>query len=370
MGQAGGRRVSTTEVYGRVSAALTTDDIAACRPAGIDLIRATRKLHRKAISVGLLAVGSYVGMLAVHNVLLAIPLAIGLTIAIIAIGTCIMHDANHGAFSESKALNRVVGYSSDLVGASSWLWRQKHNGLHHANTNVVGIDTDIEQMPFARLAPAQPWRPWHRFQHLYMWPLYGFLTVQWALFSDLATLATRKIGSQPLRRKPKFSDLTMLILGKVLHFGWAVGLPMFFHRWWVVVAFYMSISWCVGFALAVFFQVAHCVDTTTFVSPETPRRGDQFALHQLSTTANVECHTPIIGSFTAWLMGGLHQQIEHHLAPGVPHTAYEVMGKKIRELCEARGISYRTHTSMTAALRSHMRWLRAMGVRPSIATGV
>lgn len=346
---------------------LTTEDMAACRPSGPALERAMRQLQRKALLIAGLGVGSYLGLLATHSLLLALPLAAVLVVAVIATGTCVMHDANHGAFSESKALNRVVGYSSDLMGASSWLWRQKHNGLHHANTNVVGMDTDIEQMPFARLAPAQPWQAWHRYQHIYMWFLYGFLTVQWALFSDLANVVTRKIGSQPLRRRPKLVDLSLLLFGKVLHLSWAVLLPLYFHRWWVVVAFYLTCSWVVGFSLAVFFQVAHCVDSTSFAEPSCARRGNDFALHQLQTTANVECHTPIVGPFIGWLMGGLHQQIEHHLAPGVPHTAYATMGQRVRELCADRGITYVSHSSMWAAVRSHMRWLKLMGVRPTDA---
>ena len=350
----------------RVAARFTTEEIAACRPVGTDLKRATRRLQGKALLIAGLGITSYVGLLATHSLLVAIPLAMVMIVAVIGTGTCVMHDANHGAFSESKVVNRVVGFSSDIMGASSWLWRQKHNGLHHANTNVVGIDTDIEQMPFARLAPGQEWKTWHRYQHIYMWGLYGFLTVQWALFSDFANIITRKIGSQPLRRRPKFVDLTVLLAGKILHLGWVAVVPMFFHRWWVVVAFYMACSWMVGFALAVFFQVAHCVENTSFALPETARRGDDFALHQLQTTANVNCTTPVVGPFVGWLMGGLHQQIEHHLAPGVPHTAYASMGQRVRQLCVDRDVSYLEHSSMWAALRSHMRWLRVMGRRPAI----
>ena len=66
------------------------------------------------------------------------------------------HDANHGAFFPSRRWNRIVGYSFDLIGASSYVWRTKHNVAHHTFTNVDGADTDIDQMPFARLAPSQP----------------------------------------------------------------------------------------------------------------------------------------------------------------------------------------------------------------------
>jgi len=314
----------------------------------------------------LLGLGSYFGLVFVADgMLLAFPLAAVLVVAMIATGTCVMHDANHGAFGRSKRVNMTLSYSADILGASSWLWRTKHNLLHHGNTNVVGIDTDIEQMPFARLAPSQPWKPLYRYQHIYLWALYGLLTVQWMLFSDFASLATRRIGSQQIKRAPRRRDVVLLFTGKVLHVGWALVLPFFFHRWWTVVAFYFACSWLVGFVLAVFFQVAHCVDTTEFAEPQTPRRGDAFAMHQFRTTANVDCHMPVLGQATAWLMGGLHHQIEHHLAPGLPHTAYPAMAARVHEMCADHDIDYRVHASLWAALASHTRWLRAMGRRPA-----
>jgi linoleoyl-CoA desaturase len=258
-----------------------------------------------------------------------------------------------------------LAYSADVLGASSWFWRQKHNLLHHGNTNVVGVDTDLEQMPFARLAPGQPWRPWYRYQHVYIWGLYGFLTAQWVLFSDFINIGRRSIGSQPLRRRPRRRDVALIIGGKLLHVGWAVALPLAFHRWWVVLAFYFACSWLVGFVLAVFFQLAHCVDTTDFAVPSTERRGENFAAHQLRTTANVNCGTPVIGPPIAWLMGGLHHQIEHHLAPVLPHTSYPAMARQVRLLCAAQHVEYHVHKNVWAALRSHTRWLRTMG-RPTI----
>jgi linoleoyl-CoA desaturase len=345
---------------------LTTQDVAACRPDGAQLRRARRRLHGKSVIIGALTVGSYLGLVfAAHGPLLALPLAAILVVALIAVATSVMHDANHGAFGRSQGLNRTLAYSADVLGASSWFWRQKHNLLHHGNTNVVGVDTDLEQMPFARLAPGQPWRPWYRYQHLYIWGLYGFLTAQWVLFSDFINIASRHIGSQPLRRQPRRRDIALIFGGKILHVGWALALPFAFHRWWVVLAFYFACSWLVGFVLAVFFQLAHCVDTVDFAVPSTERRGDNFAIHQLRTTANVNCATPVIGPPIGWLMGGLHHQIEHHLAPVLPHTSYPAMSDQVRLLCAAREVEYHVHKSVWSALRSHTRWLRTMG-RPTI----
>jgi fatty acid desaturase len=78
------------------------------------------------------------------GVLVRILFALALVVGCTAISTGIMHDANHGAFSRSKRVNRLLGYSSDLLGGSSYLWPFKHNVLHHRNTNVMGYDTDTD----------------------------------------------------------------------------------------------------------------------------------------------------------------------------------------------------------------------------------
>jgi linoleoyl-CoA desaturase len=344
---------------------VTLSDLADCKPDRAELARATRRLHLKSIAIAALTITSYLGLVIVATgPLLAIPLAAVLVVAVIATATCVMHDANHGAFGTGNRMSHGLMFTADVLGASSWLWRQKHNVTHHGNTNVVGVDTDIEQMPFARLAPAQEWRPWHRYQHVYMWALYGFLTAQWVLMSDFVNVIERRHQNHPTNRRLRNRDIALLLAGKAVHIGWAVVLPMAFHRWWMVLAFYFTCSWLVGFTLAIFFQLAHCVDTTEFVDATAPRRGDAFVQHQFRTTANVRCTTPVVGPFVAWLMGGLHHQIEHHLAPGLPHTSYAAMSLRVQEMCAARDIDYRVHTSVFSAVASHARWLRAMGRRP------
>jgi linoleoyl-CoA desaturase len=112
--------------------------------------------------------------------------------------------------------------------------------------------------------------------------------------------------------------------------------------------------------LAVIFQLAHCVDAAEFAAPEVARRGENFELHQLRTTVDIDCgRSPL-----RWLMGGLDHQIEHHLAPRLPHTIYPLLAARLRRLCAERGIAYRVHPGVGAALRSHARWLKRMGQQP------
>ena len=98
--------------------------------------------------------------------------------------------------------------------------------------------------------------------------------------------------------------------------------------------------------------------------PEASRRGDDFAVHQLRTTVDIASPMPFVGHVFRWVAGGLDHQIEHHLAPRLPHTAYPMVAARFRVACGEHGIVYRVHPGIWQALCSHTRWLRAMGARP------
>ena len=155
-----------------------------------------------------------------------------------------------------------------------------------------------------------------------------------------------------------------VLVGKLAHLSWAVVVPLMFNPWWGVLAFYLVCSWCVGFGLAIIFQLAHCVDVTEWPDAAESRRGDEFAVHQLRTTVDIASPVPLVGHLFRWLAGGLDHQIEHHLAPRLPHTAYPKLAARFRAACGEQGITYRVHPGVWHALRSHTRWLQAMGARP------
>jgi linoleoyl-CoA desaturase len=336
-------------------------------PTATEIRSARRRLHLKATCIAVLVATTYWGLvIADLGTLPRLACAALLVVGLVAVATSIMHDANHGAFSRWPWLNRLASYTGDALGLSSWLWRFKHNSLHHGSPNVEGIDSDIAQAPFARLSPGQPWRAWHRLQHIYLWPLYGFMAMKNLLIGDFKNLATRRVGDQPLRSRPGVAVVLRILAGKLVHVGWAVVVPLAFNPWWVVLAFYVCMSWLVGFTLAVTFQLAHCVEGAAFVDTAAPHRGPDFVPHQLRTTANVACAVPVLGSAFRWIVGGLDHQIEHHLAPRLPHTIYPALGARFRRACDGIGTSYRIHSGVWAALCSHARWLKQMS-RPTAA---
>lgn len=337
-------------------------------PTAEEVRRARSRLHAKAVFTFALVGASY-WCLALTDapVYLRLVAAAVLVVGLVTVAASIMHDANHDSFSTRRWVNRSLAFTSDALGASSWLWRFQHNTLHHGNPNVAGFDADINLAPFARLAPTQPWHRRYRAQHIYIWPLYGFLALKNLLISDIVALVTGRLDEQPLRRPVRPAVVAQIVAGKLVHVAWAIVIPLLFNPWWAVLTFYVACSWLVGFFLALTFQLAHCVDLTTMHDASAPRRGHDFTAHQLSTTADIAAPMPIIGHLFRFMVGGLDHQIEHHLAPRLPHTIYPLVAERFRNECRDHHITYHLHPGVWSALRSHTRWLRSMSTPGSHA---
>ncbi len=290
-------------------------------------------------------------------------LALSLGLAVAGIGFNVTHDANHGSYTTVRWLNHWMRWSLDLIGASSYVWRIKHNVVHHTYTNIAGADSDIEQLPFLRLAPDQKRRRFHRFQHIYAWPLYGFFAVKWQIIGDLMQLKIGRIEHTPLPW-PRGRELAGFWIGKLIFLSWTIGIPLFFHPVWQVALTFFVTSFILAFVLALTFQLAHCVEEAEFSSvAEMADAGKvEWARHQVETTVDFAPGNRLV----AWYMGGLNFQIEHHLFTKVCHTHYPSLAPIVQKVCEQHGVRYQVHRTLTGAMNSHVRWLRRMG-RPIVA---
>ena len=83
-----------------------------------------------------------------------------------AIGFNVMHDGAHGSFSKYKWVNHFAAFSLNILGGNSFMWNMKHNVIHHAFTNVDGIDDDIDIQPWMRMSETQKKYRLHKYQHL------------------------------------------------------------------------------------------------------------------------------------------------------------------------------------------------------------
>jgi linoleoyl-CoA desaturase len=290
---------------------------------------------------------------------LSLALTLSTAMATAGIGFSIMHDANHGAYARSRRANRAWGFTLDLVGASSYVWRFKHNVQHHTYANVDGLDADVDAAPFLRLAPSQPLRPWHRFQHLYAWPLYGALTVKWWFVDDVLDVLRGRIGQVRFPR-PRGGELVGFVAGKAVFVTWSLLVPLLLFRSAWVVALFLLGACALGVVLAVVFQLAHAVEDTAFHAARPgieERLPTAWAEHQVRATVDFARSNRLLG----WYVGGLNFQVAHHLFPEVCHVHYPALARVVEATCAAHGIPYRAQPTLRAALAAHHRYLRRLG---------
>lgn len=275
-----------------------------------------------------------------------------------AIGFNVMHDGAHGSFSKSKWLNQFAAFTLNVLGGNSFMWNMKHNLIHHMYTNVDGVDDDLDVQPWMRMSSTQPRRKLHRFQHLYFWFLYALLYIAWIFFMDYQKYFKGKIGDMPIK-KMTATDQSVFWGFKVIHLLLFVALPIYtvgFVSWLVGFVIFAAVA---GFTLSLVFQLAHTVEHAAFPMPDeiTNKLEDEWAIHQIKTTANFATHNKVI----SWLVGGLNFQVEHHLFPKISHVHYPAISKIIKEMCEEFDITYNEYPKMRYAVASHVSYLREMG---------
>ena len=288
----------------------------------------------------------------------ALPLAILLGLTTAGIGFNVQHDGGHQAYSERPWINKLMALTLDLIGGSSYLWHYKHGVYHHTYVNITHEDTDIDLGMLARLTPHQKRYPFHRWQHFYIWPLYGLFVIKWHLLDDFVDAILGRVGNHRIPR-PRGWDLVAFIVGKVVFLSLAFGIPLMFHRPWVAVLFYCVVAAVLGSVLSVVFQLAHAVESAEFPMPQAGTRDmeNAWAIHQVETTVDFARRSRI----AAWLLGGLNFQIEHHLLPRICHVNFPALSPIVQAACRDFGVKYSEHPSFCAGVASHFRWLRQMG---------
>jgi len=227
-----------------------------------------------------------------------------------AVGFNIMHDGIHGSFSSRSWVNKLAGLTLNMLGANNFMWKTKHNIIHHTYTNIDGVDDDIE--------------------------------------------ARREVPLKPM----KIQDHLSFWFFKLTHFLFFIIIPVSivgFKSWLIG---FLAFGLFTGFVLSIVFQLAHTVADTSFISSEKKAMPieEEWAIHQLKTTANFATHN----KFISWWLGGLNFQIEHHLFPRISHVHYPAISKIIRDTCAQFEIPYIEYPRMRYALVSHVSYLRGL----------
>lgn len=288
-------------------------------------------------------------------VLLGLYALIGFIIA--GIGFNVMHDGAHGSYSNNDNLNELIAFiGGDLMGGSTFLWKLKHNEMHHHHTNIEGFDDDIAKYPLFRITPYQKLLSHHKHQHVYAIPLYLFTTFNWILWDDyFKVVHSKKILYKDIKMKRK--DIGIFWIGKVLNLFLLIGIPWLCGvALWEIALGFLVMHACLGLTLALVFQMAHVVQGLEFPNPENEEM-DSWMKHQLATTTNFAMGN----KFISWYVGGLNYQVEHHLFRKISHVHYPAISKIVQQVCKEWNVPYHAFPTFGKALSSHFAYLRRMG---------
>ena len=324
---------------------------------------ADRSILIKAAVFVALIVGSYALILAhpfPNWTLLPLAFVFGTASLLMAIN--IGHDAAHRVLFRSAFWNDVVhGVSFALLGVSAYLWRMRHIKSHHIFPNVNGCDIDIDENPFLRLSPNQPWRRHFRFQHLYAPFVYIFVALSTIVWQDFVYLFKRRLANMAdIRHAPH--QYAIFALCKAFYFGAVLAVPVAVLPlpWWQVLLGYLAMKAVASLVFVFLLIGTHFSDETDFPSVGADGSvGRTWAQHNLATACDWAPHSRLAHFF----VGGVNAHASHHLFPGVSHAHYRPIAGIIESTAAEFDVRY-NRLSLAGIVRSHFRFLRRMGMRP------
>lgn len=237
--------------------------------------------------------------------------------------------------------NFVQGFSRD------W-WKNKHN-THHAATNIIDQDGDIDLAPLVALVPSDIRKykePLERmllkiipYQHLYFTLLLPLLRVSWTSQSIIHT-----INAPTSQYKKDQEHATAERVGTALHWTWVL-LQLYLLPSNSIRLLYFLIS-----QLGSGFLIAHVVSynhNSVEKFPENSRLLNNFAALHILTTRNMNP-----SPFIDWFWGGLNYQVEHHLFPTLPRPNLTRCSVLVKEFCRENNLPYLVDDYWTGYERS------------------
>jgi len=312
---------------------------------GIKKIHGTFLHSVRTVCTAVVAVGSYIAAVSYmpHSfwVVVACTIVFAVTWAHLIL---LAHEAVHGVFSKQTWANAALVRVLNISGGSSYMYR-KHHANHHAHTNIIERDTDVQFAPFIQMNPSDIWHWWYRFQHVYAPVLY-------ALSGLYLIMNTDGFFRLPIQKKCGWllSKCSHLIVFWLIPF-WLLS-PVF--------AAIVSIGslLIIGAIIGLCVQVSHVFEDTQFMSDTSDDRHDWASLI-IKTTANYDMHNP----FMRWYCAGVTHHVIHSLYPSISSCHYHRILPVITDVVHKHGKTMHSFPTLTHMIVSHLKTLYRMGLK-------
>jgi linoleoyl-CoA desaturase len=266
------------------------------------------------------------------------------------------HPALHGCYDGLPGAERF--YSAEF----SWQspvdedsWRQVHNIRHHQWTNIEGKDPDLN-FAALRLSARVPYRLAHALQPVTnLLTTFGFGT---ALNLHVTGMLDIYMQNAQLQVLPDTEPATVraanrrFIRKMVRHYGKEYGLyPLLAGPFFPKVLLGNLLSEVARDMLAATIIYCGHVGARDYPAGTEPKNRAEWYALQVEAARDVEVPT-----FVSILCGALDKQIEHHLFPRIPPNRLREIAPRVRAICAAHGIRYRS-AGWPTTLRSVLREL-------------
>ena len=140
------------------------------------------------------------------------------------LGVNVGHDAAHHALFKTRKYNDWAMHVFDLLGLSSFNWKNRHVSGHHTFSNIMNYDPDIQQSAVVKIFPQDQRRSFHKWQWLYMPFIYAIFIPRWVFYRDFKAIFHEYIGGFKNRPYP-WSEVAKMVFFKFLYVGYLVFLP-------------------------------------------------------------------------------------------------------------------------------------------------
>mgnify|MGYP003630419847 CR=1 FL=1 len=275
----------------------------------------------------------------------------------------VIHEVSHDNVFKSKSLNRFFLYFFDLLGANSFIWKKRHELMHHNFPNMQGWDTDIEQSSLFKIYPTAPHSRLHDYQHYLMFLLYPLYLFNWLIIRDFKDYFSSNSTIKKSTHIP-LKEYIKLIFFKSFYILYMFIVPIFLFNipflsvftGFLVLTFSASV-----FALAVLLP-PHANITNEFPIPDLNQQlTTTWFEHQLRTTTDISNNNWFISFF----MGNFNYHVAHHLFPHLSYAHMKIATEEIAVYATENGFSYRQYP-FWKALHNHYLLVKQNAMHASI----
>jgi len=259
------------------------------------------------------------------------------------------HTLSHFSLFRGSANFWLFRLAAPIVLSNVEIWSTSHVISHHVYT--LTTEDLQDNYPLKRIQPSMAWKPWHTFQHYYIWLVYSIGLPVWTFVDFLGSIPTIFTGKHEMRRFTMAQRIeNFCVFGTNLFL--TVYLPFAFHEFYHALLLTFLANAVASAIVVVQISVNHEVPDTMAKVPLDCKL--DWGVHQVLTSHNYG-----VGSkFFLHLSGGLNLQVEHHLFPGMHYTHYFDIAPIVEKCCKDYNLPYNTSAHLWEAVQKHYEVLK------------